>query len=154
MPGRSICRLGRLSYVKLAFGKHACLRISFDLGCGYPSYVNETPSPETEKPPSLEFRDRCRVEGQVGQILFALDLMKFDKEHIEVTFPSFCTYRLSRDHMHAFWCVYPPSLIRNPVGSHVKKLSCGKLQPHLYASISRSRCKRIRIGITTISTSD
>ena len=69
--------------MKLAFGKHACLRISFDLKCGCSSYVDETPSPETEKPPSLEFRDRCRVEGQVGQILFAFDLMKFDQEHIE-----------------------------------------------------------------------
>ena len=83
MPGRSICRLGRLSYVKLAFGKHACLRISFDLECGCPSYVDETPSPETEKPPAMEFRDRCRVEEQVGQILFAFDSMNFDKEHIE-----------------------------------------------------------------------
>ena len=83
MPGRSICRLGRLSYVKLAFGKHACLRISFDLECGCPTYVDETPSPETEKPPAMEFRDRCRVEEQVGQILFAFDSMNFDKEHIE-----------------------------------------------------------------------
>ena len=69
--------------MKAAFDEHACLRISFGLKRECPSYVDESPSPETEKPSSLEFRDRCRVEGQVGQILFAFDLMKFDKEHIE-----------------------------------------------------------------------
>jgi len=78
-----MCCLGRLSYVKVALGKHACFRISFSPKLDYPSYVDKSPSPETEKPPSLKFRDRCHVEGQIDQIFFAFDLMQFDKEHIE-----------------------------------------------------------------------
>jgi len=78
-----MCCLGRLSYVKVALGKHACFRISFSPKLDYPSYVDESPSPKTEKPPSLKFRDRCHVEGQIDQIFFAFDLMQFDKEHIE-----------------------------------------------------------------------
>lgn len=74
MPGRSICCLGRLSQVK-AFGEHACLYFSFGSKRCKSSYIDEPTSPETEEPPSLQFRDRRRVEGKVDQILFAFDVM-------------------------------------------------------------------------------
>jgi hypothetical protein len=97
MPGRSICCLERLSYVKAASGKHACLCVSLGLRRDYPSDVDELPNPETEKSPSLKFCDRCRVEGQINQIFFAFDLVQFDKEHI-VSRDSLRVYHVSSGH--------------------------------------------------------
>ena len=49
----------------------------------YSSYVDESASPETEKPPSLKFRYGCRVGGHFNDILFACYLGQFDTKHIE-----------------------------------------------------------------------
>ena len=59
------------------------LKHQFSPKRGHLSYVDETPCPETEKPPSFKFRNRHRVEGKVDHIILTFDSVQFDQEHVE-----------------------------------------------------------------------